>query len=1446
WLEGDSSSGRICAAGRELKFGALEDVPSDPGHYVAPVYSNCAGTAGVAVRLVETGHNLGVRSGDMSYYDNYPRVTFRPLKQIDPSQSQFVIMPTNGFGKARAVDPDPVEVSVAPRDANGSMILQQNYETDQRDFIEWLPSNPSNLDAEVYEEYYWGGGVRFPAGGLVSVSSTEEGTFCPEVAIKNWDGSPAGTLSCTQDLVFVGDVSWQTSRAYVTQTPNQPANYWSEEVDPADWGTQTVTVALRDAEGNPVTGMVTPMAMEASSDPYPSSLSISDEGGDQFECAQPLTSFGGCPGGIYTLDIHAGRPGMRHFQVGVYENYSTHIVLNGDLPGSTTLLYAPFTGEVSPSESTLVVSPSSPADNADDPMDEPNGVPAALGAGESYQVTVTAWDSGRYNRVGSVPVSLNLTGAECSATFSDGSQSIGGNTSAIGRLTETVRSAAEGSCQLTATVDGQTAPGSPKELSWEGVEISTTHPQTWYTVSAEDVVADDSSGGQITVQLYSAGGAPVSGQEWRLQVNPPEGSDLDIGAFGSIGDGLYSAPFKGRKAGQFTGEVSLNDGGALQLKPGDGNAVATLVPGAASAAGSTLTWVTRTSGATADAADTHRFEVQVRDLRGNDVPFGEVTFAATLAGDDPVPVTVPANEDGLAEWGFSSRVAGQPWTVTATIDGLPLDGSPLEATFRPGRPSGEHSTVVSPTVGTPVLADSTMSHRFEAEVKDAQGNAVPWAVVTFTAALDGQANSPAPIRADGEGNAVFNLTTDRPGLWSVAATVNDEPLDGSPVSVEFAPVGAVAAKSYLIARVPNVSIDREAQVAVRTINALNQALAGQRVRFYIPPDVRANDVVGPGWVEIQSDSDGRAILELFSDKVNSAESPYMVQAFIAGQQVMDVRDYGEYRVIRADGQVPVVFRVGEPSPNTTEVTFADMEELQLGEGNPFSFDVAVKDRAGNPVPYGYVYWRAYLPGATQPVLDGFGQANPAGEPVRFTPPLRTPGEYEFRLYVASSWEQQIVGSPRSLTVRPGRPNGDRSFLIQPVPNTQVANGHDTLVVGMAARDYYGNPVEAGNTVNFRIPAGLKVGEVSGAADVPALTDGSGLAQVEVTSTELCPETSPCQIGGYVGDPAYGPNYVRNVYNSDGDQISNGGRVNLVFTPGVADASQSSLAWPTRNDQVLANESDSHRFEVTVKDATGHLVPGAQVIFAVGRSGALTEQPPVTANSEGVAFFQFTAGDPGLWLVSATVGGQPLTATPIEATFGPTVAPTGASRLIEPAAAVTANGSDTARVSLRAMDADGVAIGGAQVKFWVPDGLIVDGVGGDTVVTRATDSRGLAWIDVKTTVANAPDEAYLIRADLETAQVFQVWDAAEAEQVRTDGLARVRFKPGSVVAGKSSAVWLTADETMLANGSDKHRFEVTARDSFDNPVPGTYVNWTRSGGGSGYGEVAGKTDSNGKM
>jgi Asp/Glu/hydantoin racemase len=802
--------------------------------------------------------------------------------------------------------------------------------------------------------------------------------------------------------------------------------------------------------------------------------------------------------------------------------------------------------------------------------------------------------------------------------------------------------------------------------------------------------------------------------------------------------------------------------------------------------------VTATSGSGQTAQVNHAFAnplvATVTDASGNLVPGVNVTFSAPSSGASGTfagSPTVQTNASGVAisPTFTANATAGGPYTVGASVNGVSgsasfsltnIAGPPATITVTSG--SGQ-STQVNTAFGNPLVAT----------VKDASGNPVSGASVTFTAPGSGASgtfagNSTVQTNASGVAtSSAFTANAVAGGPYSVTASVNGLSTSfaltntpGPPASITATSGGGQSAQVNHAFANPLVATVKDAN---------NNPVSGVNVTFTAPASGASGTFAGSPTV--QTNASGVATSPVFTANA-TAGGPYIVTAAVNG--------------VSGSGSFSLTNTAGAPASITAASGSGQSAQVNHAFANPLV--ATVKDANNNPVSGVNVTFTAPAAGASGTFAGGTTTAtvptNTSGVATSpaFTANATAGGPYSVTAAVnglsTSFALTNTAGPPGSITATSG--SGQSAQVKAVFANPLVAT----------VKDANNNPV-SGVSVTFSAPASGASGTFPGSATTAIVpTNASGVA------------TSPAFTANAT---AGGPYNV----TASANGVSSPAAFALTNTVG-APAGITATSGGGQSAQV--NQLFADKLVATVKDAYGNPIPAASVTFtapAAGASGTFaggSTTATVKTSSSGVATSPaFTANaKAGSYAVTASLNGLSasfaLTNTAgspgsITATSG-----SGQSALIKSVF--------TSPLVATVKDANGNVVSGADVTFTAPpSGASGTFAGGTTTATVPANASGVATSPTFTANATAGGP-YTV-----TAKVSGVTTAASFTLTNTVGApATITAMSGS---GQSAQVSHAFSNPLVA----------TVNDAGGNLVSGASVTFTAPASGA-SGTFAGST------
>jgi adhesin/invasin len=339
---------------------------------------------------------------------------------------------------------------------------------------------------------------------------------------------------------------------------------------------------------------------------------------------------------------------------------------------------------------------------------------------------------------------------------------------------------------------------------------------------------------------------------------------------------------------------------------------------------------------------------------------------------------------------------------------------------------------------------------------------------------------------------------------------------------------------------------------------------------------------------------------------------------------------------------------------------------------------------------------------------------------------------------------------------PGAANASHSTF-SVAPGSLTANGSSTSTVTVRAKDVHDNNLTAGGDT---VLLATDLGSLSAVTD-----NGDGTYTATYTSATTT-----------------GTAHVTGTLNGNALTAS----TTVTLTPGAANAAHSTFS--AAPSSLTANGTSTATVTVRAKDLhDNNLTAGSDTVALATDLGSLSS---VTDNGDGTYTATYTsATSTGTAHLTGTVNGSALTATTI--TLTPGAANAAHSTLNAAPSSLTANGSSTATVTVRAKDLhDNNLTAGSDTVSLTTD------LGALSSVTDNNDGTYTATLTSATTTGTAHLTGTLNGSALTATTVTLVPGPASAAHTT------IAASPTSVVAGTSSTVTVTvhdAHDNQLAMG-----------------------------------------------
>ncbi|WP_105198282.1 Ig-like domain-containing protein [Escherichia albertii] len=309
------------------------------------------------------------------------------------------------------------------------------------------------------------------------------------------------------------------------------------------------------------------------------------------------------------------------------------------------------------------------------------------------------------------------------------------------------------------------------------------------------------------------------------------------------------------------------------------------------------------------------------------------------------------------------------------------------------------------------------------------------------------------------------------------------------------------------------------------------------------------------------------------------------------------------------------------------------------------------------------------------------------------------------------------------------------------------------------------------------------------------TDEQGLAKVQLTSSDV----------------------ISTVVTAQLDQGNSVKTPTLNFTTDAASAMVTEIA--SNKMQITANNTDSATVSATVKDATGHLLPGVTVNWTMDKTDgtALGSRTSVTGD-DGIATTVLKSAKVGAVKVSADVNGQNAKQTDT-ITFVADNSTQKVSAITLNKSQALANGTDSIVYEATVSDAQGNAIAGANVNW-------------------SADNRDVG-LSATQTISSDDGKSHITVTSQKAGKVVITASADNTTPLSADSAS---FIPDTATATIQS---INSDKSVaLANNTDVITITATVVDAEGNALPDSDVAWSVTPAGGVLSDTTSKTDTSG--
>jgi hypothetical protein len=677
--------------------------------------------------------------------------------------------------------------------------------------------------------------------------------------------------------------------------------------------------------------------------------------------------------------------------------------------------------------------------------------------------TVTLVDA-QGNAASGRSVTLGKVAGPGSPVISPASATTGAN----GVATFTARSTYAGQMTFAATsaTDGVTV-AQTAQVTFQVGAVSAS--ASGVTASPSSVVADGSSAGTVTVTLRDVNGNGVAGKTVTLAKATGPGTPA-IAPSSAVTDGNGQAAFTvtSTVAGATTYRATDTTDGITVTQ----TATVTFRPGPVSASVSSFT--TNAASVPADGSTTATLVATLRDANGNAVSGKTVSVAKSAGPGTPtVSAAVVTDAAGQASFTVRSTTAGLvTFRATDTTDGVVVTQT-ADVTFQVGPVSAAASGLSASA--SSVAADGT-TVTLTATLRDAQGNVVAGKSVTLakSAGPGSPVITPASVTTDAAGQAAFTVSSTTAGTMTFRATdATDGVVVTQTADVTFQPGAVSASASGLVATPGTVAADG---VAASTLVATLR-------------DAHGNAVSGKTVTLAKTAGPGSPTVSPASAVTNAAgQASFTVKSTTAGTATFRATDTTDSVVVTQTADV--TFAVGAVDAATSGLTAAPASVVADG-ATASTLTATLRDAQGNAVSGKSVTLAKVTGPGTPAISPASVMTNASGQAV-FTVTATYAGSYTFR--ATDTTDNVVVTQTAAVSFTAGPAAASMSSVTSSgnVPN----DGTTAATVTVVLRDANANPAP-GRTVTLAKSAGTASPSITPASRV---TDSTGTATFSVTAT----------------------------------------------------------------------------------------------------------------------------------------------------------------------------------------------------------------------------------------------------------------------------------------------------------------------------------------------------------
>jgi hypothetical protein len=778
----------------------------------------------------------------------------------------------------------------------------------------------------------------------------------------------------------------------------------------------------------------------------------------------------------------------------------------------------------------------------------------------------------------------------------------------------------------------------------------------------------------------------------------------------------------------------------------------------------------------------------IKDSSGNPVASKTVVF--TVSGGALNAYSCLTAPDGTCSVVWTSTVTGN-FTMNATIDGKHIKNSPASKLFTAGNANETTSTFILES--GPKIVGQTFS--MNATLRDKYNNAVPNQLVFYSLepAIEGAGFGTVGTETDSMNQTTGSAAISHNTLWSnLVGTYKITVRYGSPTGPEI--TGSNQTATFVAANATALN----SNLTVTGDGPVDSAGGYYTVRVYAKDSIGPNLVPGASFNITVSNGTLTTDVNNPGMGVKSAACTTNPQGYCQYYWVSP-NEKGNFTITASFPNGTAISnspQVREFISGTANASFSTLEILETGPKTANGTDrytalITLRDNNSMPTTGSVLVSVSggLLTGGV--ASDSYG-VDPVSGQVTIYWTSTTTGNFTINATIGNALIQN--GTQIREFTAGSVSISNSNFVITPLSSV-TADNVSTYILTVNIKDVNNNN-KPGSLIVFDTEEGyLNNGTIS-YKNSTCISGGDGNCSITWFSDRVGNFSAIARVEGMI---------IRQHYRD--------------FVQGAANLTTSNLTVSPTGSRTADNSS---YFTATayIKDALNHDITGELVTFNVNSgwldNGTNKGTTLTCVSLNGSCSVQWRSDTPGSPTIRAVIFAGDVGIE--QRNFTATTATAANSSLeVTPPGPVTV-GTGSYRATVTALDIGGVPAPGAIIQFTVSGGVLNT----DSCEANASGQCFVTW-------TSNQSGNFSINATIASTNLGGNGDAVKASpQYRV-------FSPGTSTSANSSLVITPATNTVVANSGNYYTLNITARDTYNNPVPNQLVNIH-----IGYGELSNDT------